>query len=278
MKPAAFRYDRPASLAAAMADLVDTEGEPRVIAGGQSLGPMLNLRLALPGRLVDISRLSDLTASALEDDRLVIGACVTHARIEDGDIPDATLGLMRHVAKGIAYRAVRNRGTIGGSLAHADPAADWVMTMIALDASVHLARDGGERVMQVTDLVTGPLTTALAPGEVITSVLVPRLSRNARWGHAKFAHKLGDFAQSMAIAVIDRDRNVSRAVLGRRADIPALLRHTAVQMSAEQMSRPPTDDKLVAAVEADLASLHVDPQDWTLHRAMILRAVKDATK
>ncbi len=105
---------------------------------------------------------------------LAIGACVTHAQIEDGEIADVTLGLMSFVARGIAYRAVRNRGTIGGSIAHADPAADWLTTTIALDASLRLSGPAGRREIKISDFVRGPLDTAIDESEIITHVLVPR--------------------------------------------------------------------------------------------------------
>src|SRR3954464_1451453 len=138
MKPASFSYARPATLSDAVHNLQSLTDQSRVIAGGQSLGPMLNLRLAQPKHLVDISRLEGLRKATIEGNLLAIGACTTHAEIEDGKIPDVTLGLMPFIARSIAYRAVRNRGTIGGSLAHADPAADWLTTAIAIDASVRL--------------------------------------------------------------------------------------------------------------------------------------------
>jgi carbon-monoxide dehydrogenase medium subunit len=112
------------------------------MAGGQSLGPMLNLRLAQPKQVIDISRLSELRQAKIEGNVLAIGACVTHAQIEDGDMPDVTLGLMPFVARGIAYRAVRNRGTIGGSIAHADPAADWLTTTMAMGCGSPATRSG----------------------------------------------------------------------------------------------------------------------------------------
>ena len=149
MKPARLSYARPATLSDAVNNLRSLTDECRVIAGGQSLGPMLNLRLAQPKHLVDISQLTDLRGAKIENGFLAIGACVTHAEIEDGKIPDVTLGLMPFVARGIAYRAVRNRGTIGGSLAHADPAADWLTTTIAMDASLRLVGPAGLREIKV---------------------------------------------------------------------------------------------------------------------------------
>jgi carbon-monoxide dehydrogenase medium subunit len=269
MKPAPFSYGRPETVPATSQAL--RQPETRVIAGGQSLGPMLNFRLAEPRQLIDISRIDVLCAAAMEGDRLAIGACVTHAAIEDGRIPDVTLGLMRHVASGIAYRAVRNRGTIGGSLAHADPAADWLIATIALDASVRLQGAAAIRELKVADFVVGPLDTQMAEGEFISHVLVPRLAANARWGHAKYAKKTGDFAESAAIAVLDGERGTARIVLGRRSEPPALMQQTSAQLAASRGKAP---DSIEAAVEADLQSLRVKADDWTMHRAIAMRALR----
>jgi carbon-monoxide dehydrogenase medium subunit len=272
MKPAPLTYSRPETVSSALDALQQRSGDVRVIAGGQSLGPMLNFRLAQPGRLVDISRIDTLCAAAIEGDTLVIGACITHARIEDGGIPDATLGLMRHIAQGIAYRAVRNRGTIGGSLAHADPAADWLLTMIALDASLRLQSAAGTRQLKVADFVVGALETKLTDAEVITHVLVPRLPAGARWGHAKFARKHGDFAESAAISIFDPARGAARVVLGRRAEPPALMQRTSKELAG---NRGRSSDGREAAVEADLRGLGVKPDEWTMHRAIVTRAIRD---
>jgi len=270
LKPAEFAYVRPQALNGAIDDLRKFPESARVIAGGQSLGPMLNLRLAQPKQVLDISRIDILRVAAIEGDLLAIGACVTHAQIEDGEIPDVTSGLLPHIARGIAYRAVRNRGTIGGSLAHADPAADWLLATIALDASLRLQGAGGQRQIKVSDFVLGALSTAIEEGEVITHVLVPRLAKSSRWGHAKYAKKAGDFAESAAIAIIDPEHGLSRVVLGRRAEPPALLRATSAQLAGHA-----TAEAIGAALEADLRDLHVQPDDWTMHRAIVLRAVRD---
>ena len=126
MKAAAFAYAGAASSAEAIAALGSSGPMAKIAAGCQSLGPMLNLRLVRPERLIDVSRAVDMRRTTDEGDALVDGGAVTHAEIEDGVAPDATPGWMASIARGIAYRAVRNRATIGGSLAHADPAADWV--------------------------------------------------------------------------------------------------------------------------------------------------------
>lgn len=269
MKPAELSYSRPATLAAALESLAEAGEHGRVISGGQSLGPMLNLRLAQPKRLIDISRIADLCSAAEEGDVLAIGACVTHARIEDGEIPETTGGLMTHVARGIAYRAVRNRGTIGGSLAHADPAADWLTTMIALDASVRIAGLQGTREVKVSDFVVGALDTTIAAGEIVTHVLVPHCSKEARWGHAKYAKKLGDFAQSLGIAVIDPARKLTRVVLGRRSEPPVIMTETSKLLGSGH-----APGGLEAAIAGDLKRASVETGDWSMHRAIVTRAVQ----
>jgi carbon-monoxide dehydrogenase medium subunit len=141
---------------------------------------MLNLRLAQVGQMVDLSRLDALRGFELRADVLRIGAAVTHARIEDGELPDVTHGLLPSVASNIAYRAVRNRGTLGGSLAHADPAADWVSTMRLLDAAIVLQGPSGERSLPASEFLLGPFTTALAADEIVVAVDVPCFSPDAR--------------------------------------------------------------------------------------------------
>ncbi|MBV9459414.1 MAG: FAD binding domain-containing protein, partial [Bradyrhizobium sp.] len=143
MKAAAFAYQRPSDLMAALALMAEAKETTKIIAGGQSLVPMLNLRLVQPELIVDIAGLAELKQAEQRGDELVIGACVTHGDIEDGRIPDVTRGAMQRVASAIAYRAVRNRGTIGGSLSHADPAADWVSALPALGAKVRLRSVNG---------------------------------------------------------------------------------------------------------------------------------------
>ena len=176
------------------------------IAGGQSLGPMLNFRLARTAALVDVSRAVDMRTARDDGDAIVYGAAVTHAEIEDGVVPDATPGWLAAIARGIAYRAVRNRGTIGGSLAHADPAADWVNVLTALGAEVILRRDDVSRTVALGDFFTGPFATVLEPDEVIASVRVLKRGPSAHWGYWKFCLKVGDFAKASAAVLRDPDR------------------------------------------------------------------------
>ena len=132
MKPVSFDYARPADVPSALK--LAGGASAKLIAGGQSLGPMLNLRLSQPELLIDITAIDELKRAEASNDTLFLGSCITHADIEDGRIPDVTNGALPSVAAGIAYRAVRNRGTIGGSIVHADPAADWISALSALGA------------------------------------------------------------------------------------------------------------------------------------------------
>ena len=188
MKPAPFEYSTDLSLLA--------RPGVRALGGGQSLGPMLNLRLARPAILVDVKHLRGVTEHA---DWVRLGAATTHAEIEDGTVPDPTGGLLRHVARGIAYRAVRNRGTLGGSLAHADPAADWPSVMAVLGATVITST---ARRLPAETFMTAPFTTALHAGELIAEVEIPRHA--GPWGHCKLNRKIGEFAHAIGIALPGR--------------------------------------------------------------------------
>ena len=155
MKPAAFDYKRARTLPEAAEFLAAGNGDAKILAGGQSLAPMLNLRLARPHILIDIKRAEGLRELAGDDKVMSIGAGWTHAEIEDGAFEDPTRGLLPYVARGIAYRAVRNRGTIGGSLSHADPAADWISTMAALGATLVAQGADGRSAVCAADTLSG---------------------------------------------------------------------------------------------------------------------------
>ncbi len=223
MKPVAFDYERPTTLSDAAMLLGQANGFSKVLAGGQSLGPMLNLRLAQPELLVDITSIAELTAVDDSQDHLEIGACVTHANIEDGRIPDHFGGLLQRVAGRIAYRAVRNRGTVGGSLAHADPAADWLSALSLAGADATIATPRGSRTVAVADLVLSSFTTVIRPDEIIRSVRIPKFSAGARWGFYKFSQKAGEFAHAIGGVLHDPARGRFRAVIGAIETAPIVV-------------------------------------------------------
>ena len=223
MKSAAFAYERPGDLNGALALLASTDRSIKIIAGGQSLGPMLNLRLVEPDVMIDISNLAELKQATCVDGDLVIGACVTHSDIEDGRVPDVTRGAMQRVAATIAYRAVRNRGTIGGSLSHADPAADWVSALSALGARVSLRSLSGVRQLGIEQFIAGALRSALRPGEIIETVRIPAMPPSARFGYFKACRKPGEFAHAIGAVVIDPQQATARAVIGALEAAPIVL-------------------------------------------------------
>ena len=215
MKAAAFDLASPATLAEASALVAQPGG--MAMAGGQSLGPMLNLRLARPATVVALAGIEGLAGASEDADAVTLGALVTHAAIADGRAPDPGLGVLARVADGIAYRAVRNRGTIGGSLCHADPAADWVTVLTALGAA---AITSVGRAIRIEDFVTAAFRTVLQPGELLTSVRIPRLRPGARWGYVKACRKPGEFAHAMAAVLIG---DGMRLVIGATGGKPILL-------------------------------------------------------
>jgi carbon-monoxide dehydrogenase medium subunit len=241
MKAAAFDYLRASDSADAVSMLARLGDGAKLCSGSQSLGPMLNLRLAQIETLVDIRQIGALRSHSLQDGWLHIGSAVTHAHIEDGQLPDVTHGMLPTVARDIAYRAVRNRGTLGGSLAHADPAADWVSVMLLLDARVLLLGSAGVRAVLASDFFLGPFTTVLSADEVVVGVEVPVFSPTARWAYRKQCRKPGEFADAIGAAWIDPPRNTARLVVGALSSMPwvvsgleavAVLQHPATATSA----------------------------------------------
>jgi carbon-monoxide dehydrogenase medium subunit len=268
MKAAAFDYIAPRDVAGVVSALASAKGEAKVMAGGQSLGPMLNLRLARPKLLVDLGGVAGLARIEDRGDRVRIGAGVTHAAIEDGEGPLATDGMLRAVAANIAYRAVRNRGTIGGSLAHADPAADWPLALAALDAVIHVRGPQGARALQADGYMVGAYTTAIADDEVVEVIEVPRLSAGARWGYYKFCRKTGEFPDASAAVVLDPERRVSRVFLGALDTPPKALPALAAQLA--QTGKWTRDDcaQAVAAAAPALDTVARATHAGTLARAL----------
>ena len=268
MKPAAFEYARPQTVAEAVAMLAGRL-DAKILAGGQTLGPMLNLRLAQPGLLVDITRIPELAAVTEDAEAVTIGATVTHAAIEDGRIPDPTGGFLARVARGIGYRAVRTRGTIGGSLAHADPAADWLSCLTALGADVLIAGASGRRRLPLSNLVRGAMESDLEPDELITGIRVPKFSPRARFGFHKICRKAGEFADAIGVVVDDPERNYFRAVCGATSGRPLVM-----EMRTDSGPKTLTIDQAQNLLK--LAHFSGDDYDLKLHAVALQRAYREA--
>ncbi|HZD61791.1 MAG TPA: FAD binding domain-containing protein [Xanthobacteraceae bacterium] len=273
MKAAAFEYARADSLAEAIKVLgsaTKAGQDAQVMAGGQSLLAMMNLRVSSPDLLIDISRIEELRVVLDESDAIRFGACVTHAAIEDRAMPDPSRGLMPMVAGKLAYRAVRTRGTLGGSLALSDPAGDWVTVMQAIGAQVGLVGDKGRREVEALGFTTGLYETARAPNEIIESVRIPKLSAAARWGFSKFCRKSGEFAHSIAAVVVDPERDFARIVLGGSGAAPMCL-----ERASQSLLQRAALQSVERAAEGDLANRDDAHDEFqrSVHGATISRAL-----
>jgi carbon-monoxide dehydrogenase medium subunit len=232
---------------------------------------MLNLRLARPALLVDVSRLEALARVDDLGSVFRIGAGVTHARIEDmrGRLPGGEM--LCEVAAGIAYRAVRNRGTIGGSMAHADPAADWPVALAALGATINVRALDGVRSIPVELFLRGAFSTALRDSEIIETIDVPKLARAGRYGTYKFCRKTGDFAEASAAAVFDPERGSARVYLGALRPVPVSLAALASRVARE--GRSAASAETVARAVAEAAG-DLDPVERRMAASVTARALQ----
>jgi len=194
MKAAAFDYVRPRDIAQVFALLEEYGDEARIIAGGQTLLATLNMRLSEPQLLIDIGALNELRGISVSGDRLRIGALVTHAQIEDSDLVRRHAPLLSEVAPHVAHRAIRNLGTFGGSIAFADPAAEWPACLVALRGWVIVSGADGERRIQADDFFLDLYTTALQPGEVILACEVPVETAASNHQFDELVRRHGDYA------------------------------------------------------------------------------------
>ena len=273
MKSSPFDYVRPNTVSEASVLLAQDGVATAAIAGGQSLVPMLNLRAAQIDLLVDLSRLEELKAVSESPASVQIGALTSHAAFEDGKVPDRFGGLMRRVASTISYRAIRNHGTIGGSVALADPAADWPGCLIALGATVRIASGNTTRTQPVADFVQGSYSTTLAAGEIILGFDVPRPDAPLRWGFAKVVRKSGAFANSIAFVVTRGKGGPVSVVLAAAGTHPFVFTGTARQIADEMDS----EDALRTAIADDLKA-HLpsaDAYEGRLHASTIIRAARE---
>ena len=276
MIPSAFEYAAPETLDEALAALRATGGAARPLSGGQSLIPLLKLRLAAPEKLVDLGRIAQLRRIAADADPISIGAFATHAQIEDSAPLRSACPLLAEVAGSIGDRQVRNRGTIGGSLAHADPAADWPAAVLALGAElVAVAPSGSRRVIPAREFFKGLMTTALAPGELIVEV---RLRRPAPGGAAyqKVRQSASGFALAGVAVVLEygagrvcthaaigvtgvasrafRAAAAEKALTGKKLDETSI--SAAAQLTAKDVQGPLSDLHASGEYRVHLARVH----------------------
>ena len=261
MKPAPFEYFCPATLEEALALLAEHGSDAKPLAGGQSLIPAMNFRLATPSVLVDLNGISELAHVRRVDRGLRIGGMTRHRTLETNSVIAAEQPLIADTMPFVAHAAIRSRGTIGGSLAHADPAAELPAVMLALAASITLQKQGGARQVPAAEFFTGLFSTAIEPGEIITEVEVPRAEHRDRTGYAfdEISRRHGDFALAGAAAVVTVDNvgvcTTARVALLSVADRPVI----AEQVSRALVGQRPTPPSIRDAAEASAASTDIDP-------------------
>jgi carbon-monoxide dehydrogenase medium subunit len=257
MFPPAFEYAVPQTLNEALTVVAQRGDEAKPLAGGQSLIPLLKLRLASPTLLVDLGNLLELTYIEEGAEWLGVGALVRHNVLGSSQVIRARYPTMAAAAPQIADPLIRNMGTLGGSLAHADPAGDWGSVMLALGASVVARSLRGQRVIPIADFFQGTFTTALDPGEVLTQVRVPRPRGRVGGTYLKLERKVGDFATvGVAVQVEMSDGTVGRAGIGLTAVGPTNIRAAA----AEQALAGQTPSDALIAEAARLAADASEPR------------------
>jgi CO/xanthine dehydrogenase FAD-binding subunit len=202
MKPPRFEYAAPATVAEAVSLLQQHESEAKILAGGQSLMPLLNMRLTRPGLLIDLGRVAELRYLRETDGGLAIGAMTTKRTVEDSAMVKSRQPLLHAATLLIGHAQIRNRGTVGGSLAHADPAAEYPALAVAVDAQLRAVGPNGERTIAAAEFYVSYLTTALEPTEILTEVRFPALAKDTGWSCAEVARRHGDFAMTGAVVTV----------------------------------------------------------------------------
>jgi len=257
MKLPAFDYACPATLAEAVA-LLASRDDAKALAGGQSLVPMMAFRIASPPLLVDLRKLSDLRQIAIDNSGVRLGAMVRWRDIEDDARLTAAHPLLKAAVAHVAHYQIRNRGTVGGSVAHADPAAEMPGIAVTCDAEIAVVGAAGPRVIRADDFFVAPLTTALAADEIITEIRLPTWPAQRRWGFREFSRRRGDFAMAAAAVFYDIDdagraRNTHVGAIGV-GDRPVRLADAEAEVNGKVV------DITVCERAGAAASASVDPQ------------------
>jgi carbon-monoxide dehydrogenase medium subunit len=274
MIPAAFDYQRAGSAEEAISLLTEHGDDAKLLAGGHSLLPLMKLRLATPAMLIDVGRLTDLSYIRDAGDHVAIGALTRHRDVETSTLLEAEVPLLAHAASYVGDPQVRHRGTLGGTLAHGDPASDLPAVILALGATLVAKGPNGEREIAAADFFQGFLETALRPEELLTEVRVPKTGANG-WSFQKFNRRAQDWAIVGVAAVRTGQGNEAGISLINMGSVP--LRATAVE--AALASGAPAADAAAHAAEGldPPADLHASPE-YRRHLAQVLvrRALEEA--
>jgi CO/xanthine dehydrogenase FAD-binding subunit len=274
MKPAAFDYVVADSVAMAAASLAGAGDDAKIIAGGQSLVPMLNFRLLKPSVLVDINRIEGLSFIEDTGGAIRVGALTRHFRLETSPLIARHLPVLAHAMTHVAHLAIRNRGTIGGSLSHADPAAELPMMAVLLDAELHIASASGKRKVSAHDFFLGALSVDLGPGDIVTEIVFPKLPEKTGWGFEEVARRSGDFALAAVAATLTASGGaIAQARIALTGVGPMALRVTnAEALLVGQAPDPKLIARAIDAVRTVIApesDLHASA-DYRRHLAGVL--------
>lgn len=253
MKPAPFNYLCAYSLAEALHHL-HSQKNAKVIAGGQSLMPLINYRMVHPSLLIDIGKLVELDYIKEVDDQISIGALTRHSVVASSELIRHALPVMHEALKHVAHLAIRNRGTIGGSLSHADPAAEYPMLSLLLDAKMHCESFGKKRAIPATEFFAGSLSTVLEENEILTHITFPKVAAGTGWAFEEFAQRNGDFALAAVGILLNKDgeshlKNVKVAMMGV-GETPLRLHAIEDQVNSQMYS-----DELLVATTLNLRSI-----------------------
>lgn len=284
MKPPPFEYHAPASAAEAIDLLARNGADARLLAGGQSLVPLLNFRLSAPAVIVDLNRASDLAYINEANGRVRLGAMTRQRAIEFSPLVRNRLPLLAEATRLVGHLPTRTRGTIGGSLAHADPAAEYPAVATALDAELVIRGSGGERIARPADFFRGLMTTSIGPGEMLVEVRLPLAQPNSGYAFEEFSRRHGDFAivgiAAMIVAEGERCRQARLAACGA-GPIPVRLRGAEEILESKGFGEQNIDDAAVRAAELvdPGADLHASVE-YRRHLTCVLtrRALKRAVE
>ena len=276
MKPSPFDYNAPESLEEALSVLARVGGDGKVLAGGQSLLPILNMRLAAPAHIVDINRVAELAYVRVEPDAVHVGALARHADVERDEAAHGALPLLRQALQLVAHPVIRNRGTTVGSLAHADPSGEMTAVLALTGGSVTAARQGATREIAAADFFAGPLESSLEPGELAVSARFPRFPGRTGTAFVEVARRHGDYAVCGLAAAVTLD--ASGAVESARAAYISMAPTPLVLDLTEAVTgRTPAEADWSAAGE--VAAGQVEPEadihasaDYRRHLARVLTA------
>jgi len=275
VKPAPFAYHAPKSVEAAVGLLGELgAADGSILAGGQSLVPMMAFRLAKPAHLIDINGIAALERLSVEDGRLAIGACVRHAAFHRPAVPGPLGMLLATVVRHIAHYPIRLRGTFCGSLAHADPASEWCLLAVTLGAEMTAMSTRGTRTIAAADFFSGIMTTALAADELLAAARLPLLGADTRVGFCEFSRRAGDYAIAMTLATLRIESGVivdPRVGVGGAEAVPRRI----PQAEAALAGRPPDAAVLRAAAEAAAEAIEPleDIQADAAYRRDLVRAM-----